>query len=62
MSSGNVGRGGISLYKKWLIHPSHTNLKLFFLIDIIGMNSISKMEWNDKYFGPLQSWLNCEEV
>jgi hypothetical protein len=33
MSSGNVGRGGISLYKKYLMHPSHISLELFFLID-----------------------------
>jgi hypothetical protein len=33
MSLGNVSRGGISLYKKYLMHPSHTSLELFFLID-----------------------------
>jgi hypothetical protein len=33
MSLGNVSRGGISLYKKYLMHRSHTSLELFFLID-----------------------------
>jgi hypothetical protein len=35
MSLGNVGRGGISLYKKYIMRLNHTNLELFFLNLII---------------------------